>query len=124
MSLGITSYIADGYPNVRISCRRLNHSTISAFHAYPNSEFFIIHKCRGLNHWFSGILYQFIDATNNRTERALRKFVVLIKIIATLRKTKGIGIVETIMTIIATWKQRGQDTFSMIRTSIKAFHVR
>ncbi|HUS98842.1 MAG TPA: IS66 family transposase, partial [Candidatus Thermoplasmatota archaeon] len=54
----------------------------------------------------------------NIAERALREFVVLRKIIGTLRNTKGTEIVEIIMTMIATWKQRGLDTSSMMRTSI------
>lgn len=79
---------------------------------------FAVKLSHGLKHWFTRILYPFIDATNNIAERALREFVVLRKIIGTLRNTKGTEIVEIIMTMIATWKQRGLDTFSMMRTSI------
>jgi hypothetical protein len=79
---------------------------------------FAVKLSHGLKHWFTRILYPFIDATNNKAERALREFVVLRKIIGTLRNTKGTEIIETIMTMIATWKQRGLDTFSMMRTSI------
>jgi transposase len=79
---------------------------------------FAVTLSNGLKHWFTRILHPFIEATNNRAERALREFVVIRKIIGTLRNKKGTEIVETIMTMIATWKQRGLDTFSMMRTSI------
>ncbi|HZX44295.1 MAG TPA: IS66 family transposase, partial [Candidatus Nanoarchaeia archaeon] len=49
---------------------------------------------------------------------ALRELVVIRKIIGSLRNKKGARIVETIMTMITTWRQRGLDTFSELRDSI------
>jgi len=72
----------------------------------------------GLKHWFTRILYPFVEATNNISERALRELVVIRKIIGSLRNKKGARIVETIMTMITTWRQRGLDTFSELRDSI------
>ena len=86
--------------------------------AYKELRKFAVKLSNGLNHWFTRILYPFIEATNNIAERALREFVVIRKIIGTLRNKKGTEIMETIMTMIATWKQRGLDTFSMMRVSI------
>ena len=85
---------------------------------YKELRKFAVKLSNGLNHWFTRILYPFIEATNNIAERSLREFVVIRKIIGTLRNTKGTEIVETIMTMIATWKQRRLDTFSMMRVSI------
>jgi len=72
----------------------------------------------GLKHWFTRILYPFVEATNNIGERALRELVVIRKIIGSLRNMKGARIIETIMTMITTWRQRGLDTFSELRASI------
>ena len=72
----------------------------------------------GLKHWFTRILFPFVEATNNIAERALRELVVIRKIIGSLRNTKGAEIVETIMTMITTWRQRGLDTFSQLTDSI------
>ena len=72
----------------------------------------------GLKHWFTRILYPFVEATNNISERALRELVVIRKIIGSLRNQKGATIIETIMTMITTWRQRGLDTFSELRASI------
>lgn len=86
--------------------------------SYKELRKFAVKLTNGLNHWFTRILYPFIEATNNIAERALREFIVIRKIIGTLRNTKGTEIVETIMTMITTWKQRGLDTFSMMRATI------
>ncbi len=72
----------------------------------------------GLKHWFTKILYPFVEATNNIAERALRELVVIRKISGALRNKKGAEIVETIMTLITTWRQRGLDTFSELKSSI------
>lgn len=86
--------------------------------SYKELRKFAVKLNHGLNHWFTRILYPFIEATNNIAERALREFVVIRKIIGTLRNTKGTEIVETIMTMISTWRQRGLDTFFMMRASL------
>ena len=72
----------------------------------------------GLKHWFTRVLYPFVEATNNISERALRELVVIRKIIGSLRNKKGAKIIETVMTMITTWRQRGLDTFSELRASI------
>lgn len=72
----------------------------------------------GLKHWFTRMLYPFVEPTNNIGERALRELVVIRKIIGSLRNMKGARIIETIMTMITTWRQRGLDTFSELRASI------
>jgi len=61
----------------------------------------------GFDHWFTFILHPGVEPTNNRAERALREHVVQRKIFGTLRNEKGARIYETLMTVIATWKQQG-----------------
>jgi len=61
----------------------------------------------GIDHWFTFITTPGVEPTNNRAERALREHVVQRKIIGTFRNGKGTRIHETIMTMLATWKQRG-----------------
>lgn len=72
----------------------------------------------GLKHWFTRILHPYIEATNNNAERALREIIVQRKIFGSLRNQKGIEIIETIMTMLTTWKQNGQDTFSTLKSAI------
>jgi transposase len=59
----------------------------------------------GFEYWFTFIVHPGVEPTNNRAERALRQYVVLRKIVGTLRNGKGILIHESIMTVFATWEQ-------------------
>jgi len=61
----------------------------------------------GLGHWFTFLTVPGVEATNNRAERALREHVVQRKIMGCFRNGKGTEIYETIMTVLATWKQQG-----------------
>jgi len=61
----------------------------------------------GIDHWFTFLATPGVEPTNNRAERALREHVVQRKIIGTFRNGKGTRIHETIMTMLATWKQQG-----------------
>ncbi len=61
----------------------------------------------GCKHWFTFLLHPEIEPTNNRAERALRETVVQRKIFGCLRNQKGTTNHETIMSLFATWKQRG-----------------
>lgn len=60
----------------------------------------------GLKHWFTFVLNQGMEATNNRAERALREHVVIRKIIGTLRSSKGVRCHEVIMSVFATWRKQ------------------
>jgi len=63
----------------------------------------------GVDHWFTFLTVSGVEPTNNRAERALREFVVQRKIFGTFRNGKGTGIYETVMTVLASWKQQGRD---------------
>ena len=61
---------------------------------------------RGFNYWFTFVVVDGLEATNNRAERALREAVVQRKIFGTLRNERGTKCYGTMMTLIATWKQQ------------------
>ena len=63
----------------------------------------------GMGHWFTFLVVSGVEPTNNRAERALRESVVQRRIMGCFRNGKGTGIYETVMTVLATWKQRGLD---------------
>jgi len=73
---------------------------------------------RGLKHWLTFLLIPGVEPTNNRAERALREHVVQRKIMGTLRNSKGTTIYETMMTMIATWKQQGLNPYTMMKQSL------
>ena len=64
------------------------------------------------------VLHPYVEPTNNRVERALREHVVIRKIIGTLRNSKGTRIHETVMTMLATWKQQNLNPYLMIQKQI------
>jgi transposase len=57
-----------------------------------------------------------VEPTNNTAERALRELVVQRKIIGGLRREKGANIMQTIMSMITTWKQRGLSLFPTMKS--------
>jgi len=63
----------------------------------------------GLDHWFTFLTVSGVESTNNRAERALREHVVQRKIMGCFRNGKGTGIYETVMTVLATWKQQDRN---------------
>ncbi len=74
----------------------------------------------GFEYWFTFVIHPGVEPTNNRAERALREHVVLRKILGTLRNGKGTSIHERIMTMLATWGQRGLDSLQMLRASLSS----
>jgi len=74
----------------------------------------------GFDHWFTFVVVPGLEATNNRAERAIKEPVVQRKIIGTFRNEKGIRIYETMMTLIATWKQRGLNPYEAMADSLTA----
>lgn len=69
----------------------------------------------GMKHWFTFVLVPGVEPTNNSAERALRELVVQRKIIGTLRNETGVKIMETIPTLLATWKQQGLNPFDQLK---------
>jgi len=63
----------------------------------------------GLEYWFTFLMVPGVEPTNNRAERALRESVVQRKIMGCFRNGKGTWIYETVMTVLASWKQQGRD---------------
>ena len=63
----------------------------------------------GIPHWFTFLTTPGVEPTNNRAERALRESVVQRRIMGCFRNGKGTWIYETVMTVMASWKQQGRD---------------
>jgi len=79
---------------------------------------FICKINNGFDYWFTFVINPGVEPTNNRAERALRPHVVLRKILGTLRNDKGTSIHERIMTILATWGQKGLNSLQMLTTKL------
>mgnify|MGYP000621355671 FL=1 len=69
----------------------------------------------GINHWLTFIGEPEISPTNNAAENALREPVVLRKIIGTLRNDRGMFVHETLLSLLATWRQQGRNPYDELK---------
>jgi hypothetical protein len=74
----------------------------------------------GLDYWFTFLMVPGVEPTNNRAERTLRESVVQRRIMGCFRNGKGTGIYETVMTVLATWRQRGLNPSEALAESLSA----
>lgn len=100
-------------------CMKEMKAWIKRCKAYTELKKFADKIENGLDYWFTCVLHPEIEPTNNRAERALREIVIQEKI-SKLRTEKGAGIMEIIMSVLATWNLRGLNTFGMLRQTLSS----
>ena len=59
--------------------------------------------------WLTFLKHPGMEATNNRGERGLREAIVIRKIIGTLRNWKGAEAFARLLSVLGTWKLRGEN---------------
>ncbi len=91
---------------------------IEQINAYTEFRKFATKVRNGIAYWFTCLINLLVEPTNNIAERALRELVVQRKIIGGLRREKGANIMQTVMSMITTWKQRGLALFSTMKSYI------
>jgi len=69
---------------------------------------------------FTCIIHLFVEPTNNIAERALRELIVIRKIIGGLRRENGARTMETIASMLATWKQQGKPIYPTLKKAISS----
>jgi transposase/uncharacterized coiled-coil protein SlyX len=74
----------------------------------------------GLDHWLTFVGEPAVSPTNNAAESALREPVVLRKIIGTLRNDRGMFVHETILSLLATWRQQGRNPYEELRRVVSS----
>lgn len=105
---------------IYINCIKKMQFFIGIANKYKHLKKLAVSMKNGIEHWFTCILHPEIEPTNNRAERELREFVVQRKIFGTFRSEKGLRITEIIMSLLATWRLRGLNTYSMLRASLSS----
>jgi hypothetical protein len=73
----------------------------------------------GIHHWLTFVGEPAVSPTNNAAENALREPVVLRKIIGTLRNDCGMFVHETVLSLLATWRQQGLDPYEELRRVVR-----
>ncbi len=69
---------------------------------------------------FTCLIHLFVEPTNNIAERALRELIVIRKIIGGLRRENGARTMETIVSMLATWKQQGKSPYTTLKQHLSA----
>lgn len=69
---------------------------------------------------FTCVICLFVEPTNNIAERALRELIVIRKIIGGLRRENGARTMETIVSMLATWKQQQKDPYQALKQHLSA----
>ena len=74
----------------------------------------------GLESWFTCLLHENVEPTNNRAEQQIREFVIQRKIYSTFRSEQGPRTAEILLSLLATWRLRGFNPLRMLRTSLSS----
>ena len=88
--------------------------------SYQELRKFAVLIGNGLEQWFTCLLHENIEPTNNKAEQQLREFVIQRKIYPTFRSEKGPRNAEILMSALATWKIQGLNTLNMLRTNLSS----
>lgn len=72
----------------------------------------------GKDYWFTTILHPELPMDNNESERSLRPFVLIRKIIGCLRSEIGKKNYEVMMSLISTWEKQQKNVFYTLQTSL------
>ena len=103
-----------------VKCINQMERLIRRMEAYKELSKFAGKIKNGKEHFFTRILYPFVEATNNIAERALREPIVQRKIIGTLRNEKGIRITEVLLSVFMTWRMQGLNTYDELRRALSS----
>ena len=77
----------------------------------------------GIDHWLTFVGEPAVSPTNNAAENALREPVVLRKIIGTLRNDRGMFVHETVLSLLATWRQQGRNPYEELRRVVNSNEI-
>ncbi len=69
---------------------------------------FVTYLENGRALWLTFLRYPGVEPTNNRAERSIREAVVIRKIIGTLRNVWGAEALTRLLSVLGTWKLRGE----------------
>jgi len=89
---------------------------VDQMNCYTEFRKFAVKIKNGIEHWFTCLTNLFVEPTNNNAERGLRELVVQRKIIGGLRRERGAGIMETVMSMVMTWKKQGLSLFPTMKS--------
>ena len=118
------SLLGDPPPRVRLRLRRNPGRRLRYWldrgYGCEETARFVQKVWDGFDYWFTFVTMPGVESTSNRVGWALREHVVQRKIFGTFRNGKVTRIYETLMMLLATWKQRGLDPSRAMADSLTA----
>lgn len=103
----------------RKSVERMKRSTLQiskSMSKHPSFKKFATTLENGIDYWFTCVEHLEVEPTNNYAEQALRELIVQRKIMGGLRSEKGAETLETISTMIATWKKQDKPLLETMKS--------
>lgn len=112
-------------PERRTEIRDRAHARLEAIIAMeveqPEVRDFLAKIEGGLGHWLVFVTDPNVKPTNNAAENALREPVVIRKIIGALRTDSGVFTHETLLSLLATWEQRGVNPYEELQRTARGW---
>jgi len=99
---------------------RLNR-LVKYYKKYKELQEVIVYIGNNLENWFTCILYENVEPTNNFAEQAIRETVIVRKIIGAFRSEKGPEDYSILASLIATWKLREQNICSQLKETLMKY---
>ena len=88
---------------------------VNYYSRYEDLHEVIVYIGNNLENWFTCILYENVEPTNNYAEQAIRETVVVRKIIGAFRSEQGPEEYSVLSSLLATWKIRSQNICLKLR---------
>ena len=105
------------YDSMTLKLKRL----VNYYKKYNELQEVIVYIGNNLENWFTCILYENVEPTNNFAEQAIRETVIVRKIIGAFRSEQGPEDYSILASLIATWKLREQNICSQLKKTLMKY---
>lgn len=102
------------YNSMTLELNRL----VNYYKKYAELKEVIVYIGNNLENWFTCILYENVEPTNNFAEQAIRETVIVRKIIGAFRSEQGPEDYSILASLLATWKMRGLHICSQLKETL------
>lgn len=90
-------------------------SWVQVYSHYQQMSDLVTKVKNGKTYWFTCVLYPEVEPTNNHSERRIRKFVILEKIMGCLRSEQGKKTTQTMLSLFGSWNLQGRNPYKELR---------
>lgn len=94
---------------------------VNYYKKYDELQEVIVYIGNNLENWFTCILYENVEPTNNFAEQAIRETVIVRKIIGAFRSEQGPEDYSILASLLATWKMRGLNICSRLKETLTQY---